>query len=74
MEKFYLNNLREIYEKSKSGLSIYVEYGEKFEEIEEAKKYEIDDWNFLIKSLNAVSEKKVSFFVKENIYINKDLK
>ncbi len=59
-QKIYIDNVEELTKISQSGEKVFVEYGEKFEEIEGAKNYGYSDWVFTMRVLTNVA--KVKFF------------
>lgn len=59
-EKIYLNDIQDLTKSSQAGEKVFIEYGDKIEEIEEANQYGYSDWEFTVKVLTNMA--KVNFF------------
>ncbi len=60
--KTYLDSTEQLTESSKNGDKIFIEFRNVHEEIENANKFEKNDWEFMIKTLTNISGKIFRFF------------
>lgn len=65
-EKIYLKDVEDLTNTSRAGEKVFVEYGEKIEEIEGSTNYGDSDWAFTIKVLSNLAAVKFFKFIQKS--------